>query len=112
MFVNQAGYERLLSKIDKNKLGKLKIEDVTDDLKLFGCKFYIFGKRQKHKGRKKDAEKIGDRTYRQSKWSTLKTLIQNKNLVDYEVTDIVKHFTGIYDKGTVDKDGNVRPLIL
>lgn len=112
LFVDRQGYKNLKSEIDKSKLGKLKIEDITDDLQLLGCKFYVFGKHKKHKGRKKDAVKIGDRTYRQTRWSTLKSLIQNKNLVDYEVNDIVKHFTGIYDKGTVGKDGNVKPLVL
>ncbi|MBA7550605.1 hypothetical protein ES705_43124 [subsurface metagenome] len=112
MFVNQAGYDNLKTELDKSKLGKLKLVDVTRDLRLFGCKSYMFGDLKRHKGRKKDAVKIDKDTFRQSQWSTLKSLIQEGNLVDYKVKDIVKHFTGIYDKGNVDKDGNVRPLVL
>lgn len=112
LFVNQAGYDNLKPELDKFKLGKLKLVDVTNDLRLFGCKSYIFGDLKRHKGRKRDAVKIDKDTFRQSQWSTLKSLIQEGNLVDYKVKDIVKHFTGIYDKGNVDKDGNVRPLVL
>lgn len=112
LFVNQQGYDNLLPKISKTDLGKLKLEDVTEDLKLFGCKHYIFGKYEKHKGRKKSAVKIDRKTYAQDQWGTLKSLIRNKNLCDYEVRQVIKKFTGIYDKGLVCQNGDVKPLVL
>lgn len=112
LFVNQEGYNKLLSEIDKNKLGKLKVEDVTDHLKLFGCKHYVFGRYEKHKGRKKSAVKIDDKTFRQDQWGTLKTLIRNKDLSNYKVRQVIKKYSGIYDKGTVCENGDVKPLII
>lgn len=112
IFVNEQGYKNLSEHIHKDKLGKLKVEDTTDHLELIGCKNYIFGKYEKHKGRKKDAVKVDRQSYLQDQWGTLKSLILNKNLEDYKVRKILKTFTNIYDKGTVDKKGNVKPLVL
>jgi len=112
IFVNEEGYQNLKSEIDNKELGMLKVESVTSDLKILGCKQYVFGKKKRHKGKKKNAKKIDDKTFEQEQWATLKTLIQNKNLVDYQVNRIVKHFSGVYDKGVVQPDGTVKPLIL
>ncbi|MBA7557220.1 hypothetical protein ES705_49962 [subsurface metagenome] len=112
LFVNSKGYKNLRSEISLTEIGKLKIEDKTEDLKLLGCKHYVFGNIRKHKGKKNNAIKLSDNVYRQSQWSTLKTLISNENLEDYRVTEVVKHFTGKYDKGTVLDNGTVVPLIL
>ena len=112
IFVNEQGYKNLSEHIHKDKLGKLKIEDTTNNLELIGCKNYVFGKHEKHKGRKKGAIKIDEKTYLQDQWGTLKSLILNKNLEDYKIRKVLKTFTGIYDKGNVDKKGNVKPLVL
>lgn len=112
IFVNSAGYENLKSEIAIDRLGMLKIEGITDDLKIFGCKQYIFGDKKKHKGKRANAIKIDDNTFEQEQWSTLETLINNKNLVDYQVYKVIKHFSGLYDKGTVNSDGQVTPLVM
>ncbi|MBA7583599.1 hypothetical protein ES708_25545 [subsurface metagenome] len=112
LFVNSLGYENLKSELSSNEIGKLKIENKATSLKLLGCKQYIFGSKKKHKGRKNDAIKLSDNVYKQTQWSTLKTLIQNENLKDYRVTEVVKHFTGKYNKGYLQNDGTVTPLIL
>jgi len=112
LFVNSEGYRNLQSELSSTEIGKLKIENEASYLKLLGCKQYIFGDKQKHKGRKNNAVKLSDNVYRQSQWSTLKTLIQNENLKDYRVTEVVKHFTGIYDKGHLLSNGTVVPLVL
>jgi hypothetical protein len=112
LFVNSQGYNNLISQIHKTKLGKLKVEHTTNSLKLLGCKSYSFGDQVKYKGRRKNAKKIGKDTYLQDQWSSLKSLIKNKDLTNYEVNDIVKHYSNIYDKGILQKDGSVSPLIL
>ncbi|GAI83780.1 unnamed protein product, partial [marine sediment metagenome] len=112
LFVNSQGYNNLIGQIHKTKLGKLKVERTTNSLKLLGCKSYVFGDQVKHKGRRKNAKKISENTYMQDQWSSLKSLIKNKDLTSYEVNDIVKHYSNIYDKGILQKDGSVSPLIL
>ena len=112
LFVNSEGYKNLGSELSDTEIGKLKIENEARNLKLLGCKQYIFGDKQKHKGRKNNAVRISKGVYSQSQWSTLKTLIQNENLKDYNVTEVVKHFTGIYDKGHLLSNGTVVPLVL
>lgn len=112
LFVNQKGYDNLLLNIQDKELGFLKVEDITDTLKIFGCKQYIFGSRNKHKGLKKDAIRISDNTFKQTQWSSLKSLIISGNVNDYQVNDVIKQFTGIYDKGIVNEYGIVNPLVL
>jgi len=112
LFVTSAGYKNLKSELSRDEIGKLKVENTSNSLQLLGCKQYVFGSKKKHKGRKNDAIKLSDNVYKQSQWSTLKTLIQNENLKDYRVTEVVKHFTGKYDKGHPLPDGTITPLIL
>lgn len=112
LFVNSQGYKNLKSDLSANEIGKLKVENKATHLDLLGCKQYVFGSKKKHKGRKRDAVKLSDNVYRQTQWATLKTLIQNENLKDYKVTEVIKHFTGQYDKGHLLSDGTVTPLVL
>ena len=55
---------------------------------------------------------INPNTFKQKQWSSLTRLINNRDLNNYEVINIVKTFTHIYDKGSVQANGEVKPLIL
>ena len=112
LFVNSLGYKNLKSELSASEIGKLKIENEATKLDLLGCKQYVFGSKKKHKGRKNDAVKLSDNVYKQTQWSTLKTLIQNEDLKNYKVTEVIKHFTGKYDKGYLQPNGTVTPLVL
>ena len=112
IFTNSLGYKNLKSDLSETEIGKLKVEKWSRKIKLFGCKQYIFGNRKRHKGKKKYARKQSDGGYSQSQWSTLKSLIQNKNLNEYRVSKVIKHFTGQYDKGQPLDNGEVLPWVL
>jgi len=112
IFTNEQGYENLKAQIDIAELGKLKIEAETDNLKIIGCKHYQFGSKVRHKGRKKDAQMINPNTFKQKQWSSLTRLIHNRDLNNFQVINIVKTFTHLYDKGLVQDNGEVKPLIL
>jgi len=42
LFVTKKGYENLKDYLDNKELGKLKLEDVTEDLTIWGAKLYKF----------------------------------------------------------------------
>ncbi len=112
LFVNSKGYERLKPFINNYELGYLKLESVSNKLEIKGCKNYIFGDLNKHKGLSKSALKIAENTYKQLQWSSLKTMIRNQNLKDYEVKEIIKVFSNKYDKGNVLNNGDIEPFLL
>jgi len=112
IFTNEQGYNNLKAQIDNDALGKLKVVAKTDFLEIIGCKHYQFGSKIRHKGRKKDAQVIALNTYKQKQWSSLRSLISNKDLNNFEVRNTVKTFTNLYDKGHILSNGNVRPLVL
>ena len=112
LFVNEKGYKNLKTQIDNTALGQLKIEAKTNNLKIIGCKHYQFGDKIRHKGRKKDAQMINPNTFKQKQWSSLTRLIHNRDLNNFQVINIVKTFSHLYDKGSVQANGEVKPLIL
>lgn len=112
LFVNEQGYKNLKTQIDNTALGQLKIEAETNNLKIIGCKHYQFGDKIRHKGRKKDAQMINPNTFKQKQWNNLSSLIRNRDLNNFQVINIVKTFTHLYDKGLVQANGEVKPLVL
>lgn len=114
LFVNKKGLE-LLQKhnlIDDNELGKFKIE-AFGSCKLYAPKFYDFNDLRKCKGIKDDSILVSENKYNAKykifQWSKLKSDlkegISNVQVIN-ETTKIVKKF---YDKGKIDKYGNVHP---
>jgi hypothetical protein len=113
LIVNEAGFERLKDELDEVSLGKLKIEMISNELTIYGAKCYTIGDKVRMRGVRPDAELL-DRTNR-SLWRTYEfgSLLRNiasglKNAV------IERHFTkraySDYEKGIVDKNGNVIPF--
>lgn len=115
LFVNEKGLYNLRKFIEDNKLGCLKVEDKSSNVKIYGLKDYEFGKRKTRKGVKRNAELVRqtDReiVYRQPKWERFNSSIRNNHLNAQYITPVEKHFKrGVYDKGLLQKDGRIRPL--
>jgi len=117
LYVNQLGFDRLKNKnlIHKTELGKLKVEHIIINMKIFGPKSYEFTEiftetnkiknySRKIKGLKKDAVLISESndnlTFNQTEWIRLK-----KASIEPETLNIqfVKSQTKIIQK-TTDKD--------
>lgn len=112
LFVNERGYKRLYDKLHPATLGMLKLESKTNKVIIRGCKDYTFGRQVVMKGIRKDAVPAGVRTYRQYQFPSLKTYLKTSPESGYIIKSIIKQLTGVYDKGTVLKNGKVVPLCL
>jgi len=112
LFVDQVGLNQLREYIDDNRLGYLKVEKQANELMLLGAKLYNFGETHKRKGIKRDAVCVGDEIYQQ--WVHLS---RNEKIIrEIGAKCVWKLTTKVlrkdYDKGIVQVDGYVAPIML
>lgn len=98
--------------MDPSVLGKLSVDKRADSLTLFGPKDYAINGKRKTKGIPKTATEIAENTYRYDQFlgsvSHLR-LGETKAFLTRETTKVLRPD---YDKGTVEIDGHVVPLVL
>ncbi|MBA7618688.1 hypothetical protein ES703_26019 [subsurface metagenome] len=111
LIVNEVGLCKLQSKISKTTLGGLKIENVSDTVKLQGLKDYSFGAKIVIKGVRKNALCLSEGVYSQEKWPSFRGLLRSGHPEDYIVETVTKHLTRNYTKGDVTPSGVVRPYV-
>lgn len=131
LFVTKEGYDILnnLGWIDKNILGKLKLEDILPKLEIRNLKDYSLeeqnkeGKYELHhkiKGIKKqaleDAIKNKENISEKKDWNINRIIGYNESLRYFDLIlgdiDEPKNLRRTYEKGIVDKNGNVHPIII
>jgi len=111
LFTNQKGYENLIEYIDSKKLGMMKVEGIYNNLIIHGCKDYVLDNNVVIKGVKKTAKWENEFTIKQEQFLKTKSLLRRKILDGVVIRDVEKHLSRIYDKGVVNKDGTVSPLL-
>jgi len=111
LIVNEVGLCNLQNKIDKTILGGLKIENVSNSVKLRGLKDYSFAAKTVIKGVRKNAHCLSDGVYEQEKWPSFRGLLRSGNPEDYVVETVTKHLTREYHKGNVTPSGVVLPYV-
>jgi hypothetical protein len=112
LFVDSEGLENLRPMMDETRLGALKQEWYSDDLHLHNNKDYEIGKERKIKGVRKTAVEVAPGVFKQDKFQSLKGKFQEGQLDQQKISEILKHYSRAYLKGTVDDDGVVRPFRL
>ena len=90
LFVNETGIANLKDYLDDNELGKLKIEEVSDDLMIYGKKDYHFNKIAHIKGISKTAQQIDDNTYIVQYWQSLLGSLNSPTPKPYQITMVKK----------------------
>lgn len=119
IFTNREGYEKLdaLGLIDNKELGKLKVESLGSAV-LRGPKDYDWidsetGEvKQTIKGVPRNAIQKENGDYLYNEWQTGLRRYTNPIAEGIEVVQRSKHLKREYDKGFVDNDGLVHPLVL
>lgn len=111
LIVNSAGKRRLKEYISPDEFGKLKLEESTRVLSIYGLKDYRTDSVTKLKGIRKDAISLGDDNYSQFQWEGLRGAFAKGHLDSVLVKPITKHLVRHYTKGQVSSDGSVSPLI-
>jgi len=129
LFVNQCGLDRLKTEMSGDRLGALKVEWQSDDVKIRDNKDYAIDGRSKTKGVRKDAfsvwwigpaeaetfidiSDLNFNRFRQVRFRSIKGKFMNENLDQNVIGMIIKQYAREYKKGRVDDDGQVRPFKL
>jgi len=115
LIVNEVGYNNLRGYLDEEELGKLKLEGVSEYLRIGGAKDYTFGENVKVKG-VKDVQPFLDLIESnmpielvQERFLRLRGLA-NKGVADGVIVEkYTKRLKRNYDKGVV-LDGKVMPF--
>lgn len=112
IIVNEKGFNYLKDDIHKTELGKLKLEEISNDSTYYRPKYYIFNNVEKCKGVKKNAEKVFEDNdllvIKQELFSKFNTSMRKKQSDRMMVIDMIKNIDKIYDKGII-KNGIVEP---
>jgi len=95
--------------IDESMLGALKVESRSKQLTIHGCKDYETENEVKLKGVPKNAENLGNGTYRYDSFQGQATHLRFREQDAYMVRKITKHNLRLYTKGSVNPDGRVVP---
>ena len=112
LWCNANAKVRLDSEINPTRLGALKIEGTHEWVIIYGPKDYATPTKQKIKGIKKKARRIGQHTFTQEQWSSLKGLIRLGRTNHPTVTTVTKTLERLYKKGVVSQTGRVSPFRL
>lgn len=112
LFVNDIGLSRLRRFIDPHTLGKLKLENTADEITIIGPKRYRFGEKERSKGIRKNARRIGENTYLQEHFETFTGSLRRGSTDTVRIHTVQKTLKDKYLKGVVGPDGVVMPFVL
>jgi hypothetical protein len=101
---------KLRGDIDNKILGKMKIEDRTKHLSIFGAKYYITEKATKLKGVPSKAEKVGDHVYKYTEFQRQRQHLRNRVTRFFVTREVTKTVKPYYDKGLVLPTGKIIPF--
>ena len=108
LIVDETGYERLQNEIDQLEIGKLKIEEETNNFEIIKPKHYIFNGNLKVKGVKKNATILLDNDLElcviQNSFERFNGMMRKGNFDTQITTMTVKNISKNYDKGKI-RDG-------
>lgn len=112
LMVDKEGYDNLSSFIDTYKLGYLKLEDTTDKIIIYGAKDYIFGEEIKHKGIPKSAVENKPGVWEYEQFRGAKTWLSDGLSPNVLVYTKEKRRKSVYDKGVINPDNTISPIVL
>jgi len=112
LILRQAGFDRLQSYIQPGVLGKLKLEYVTQSLKIDAPKEYYTDKEEKCKGVRSSAKHVTETRWDDMKWESMRGALRTGRIDHVHIDPITKNLLHFYNKGVVHSSGAVTPLVL
>lgn len=112
LIVDESGAGSLAPLVHPSELGALKVEKVSQHVELLAPKNYRFGDLVRHKGRRNNAQDVGDGRYRQEQFVSLVGAMRRAWQGGPLVRQVVKRDALAYHKGTVLASGRIAPLRL
>lgn len=111
LLVDQTGLSSLLPLIHPSDLGKLKVEDQSEDIIIWGAKDYAIGEDIKHKGVPKSAIELKPGVWEYEQFRGAKSWLADGLDPNVEVYTRVKERKSAYDKGIIQPDLTVSPIV-
>ncbi len=114
LFVSEHGHKRLeaAGEVDRSKLGKLKLEGISNQVIFYGPKDYEFGDMVKRKGIRKNAVCLHDSTFLQDQFEGLKSVLNRGGQPYIDIMKQQKTLSRRITKGVLTKSGWVEPITL
>lgn len=112
LVVNQTGYDRLESYMDKYRLGALAVENISDTMTIHAKKDYEIGNEVKRKGIPKKATPLGDGVMEFESIRSLNHHIRYGNTVKGDIITITRSRKSLPKLGLVYNDRHYQPWVL
>jgi len=112
LIVNSKGFSNLSPYMDDYELGMLALEDESSIVTIHGNKDYEFGDTIRKKGVPASAKLIGENKFQYLQFQGFITWLNNGAMEQPTATYRVKERKQKYDKGIVNKKGDVSPHVL
>ena len=112
VITNTKGHKIIQKYFEGSGIGKLVLEDQSNNVKLFALKDYDFGKSKKRKSIPYKSKKISKDTYSYTHFSTTIEAMRDKNKDKMKTSTRKKTLSRRYSKGIVNKDGTISPISL
>lgn len=112
LIVNQVGYDRLLSYINADEMGMLKVEEICEWVEVKAPKHYITPSVVKTKGIRADAQQLHFDLYQQQHFAGLSTMLARGSISEVHVDRVLKSLTFPIRTGVRSEDGSILPFHL
>jgi hypothetical protein len=112
LIVNQQGYDNLADKIDKYKLGYLKVECEAENLEIWGPNNFKLGDKLKSGGIRKNATRLSHDVFEQDSFLGLRGAIRKGNPDLVTIKKMKKKMHRRIKTGQVQPNGRVTPFRL
>lgn len=110
LFVNKEGYDNLSQYLNKQTIGMLKLEAMSDKVTIQGNKRYRFGDKVRNKGIRANAIYKGHNTYEQIQFQGFLGALRDNGLDSVVIDTVRKTLSNQYTKGIVTPSGKVIPF--
>lgn len=110
LIVNSLGLERLLEDISSTKIGMLKLEKQTNNMKIYNAKDYSFGDIVHIKGIPPKAIPLSQDSWLCTQFEGFLSWLNNGAKEPPKAKEIIKRRVSAYNKGFVDTEGFVHPF--
>lgn len=112
IFTNRTGYAKAKKYLDDSALGALGCKGESETLDIRGAKDYRFGEAETIKGVRRNARRVSENVYVQTRFEGLLGAWRADRLDEQIISDVQKTLSRRYRKGNVGDDGTVTPFVL
>jgi len=112
LFVDQTGYNNLLSDIQPGVLGKVEVKEIGKELTILGAKDYKLDGSVRIKGVPEKSIQLDTNTFEYVTFEGVRTRLRKDHVGKVVQTTVKKVLAREYEKGIVQDDGWVTPFYL